>query len=191
MILLAGNSGSGKTTVASELENMGYTIVPTYTTRVPRPEDKGTICISETQFEYMQSHNKFMSCHMFNSKMGPVAYGIPIEEYEQVLEKGVIIVSLEYYEGICRYVSRYTMDFPFLVYLDVDDLSIMENSLNDANREFSRNDLISRLERDREKNHHLKSISSLVIHNTGFRLSPSEIASIIRDQYNKIGGDSI
>lgn len=186
MILIAGSSGSGKTTATKELEKMGYTIVPTYTTRKPRPNDSGTLCISETQFEYMLTHDKFMSYHIFDSKMGPVAYGIPIEEYEQSSDRSIIVLAKEYYEDICHYVKNYTEDDIFLVYIDVDDKSIISRSMNDTGRGLSNTDLIDRLERDREKNQSLKNQSSLIVANLEYGMTPSEIANIISGEYKKI-----
>ena len=186
MILLAGSSGSGKTTVANQLEEMGYSVIPTYTTRKPRPNDSGTMCISEIQFEYMLTHDKFMSYHIFDSKMGPVAYGIPIEEYEKTPDNAVIVLAKEYYEDICHYVKNYTEDNVFMVYIDVDDESIIKRSMSDNGRGLSNTDLVDRLERDREKNHYLETKSSLIIANAEYAMTPLEIAGIIDKEYKKV-----
>lgn len=40
LVLLVGASGSGKTTIAKELEKQGYNIIHSYTTREPREENE-------------------------------------------------------------------------------------------------------------------------------------------------------
>lgn len=48
IILLIGGSGSGKTTIAKELEELGYNIIDSYTTREPRePNEWGHIFVKK------------------------------------------------------------------------------------------------------------------------------------------------
>ena len=49
IVCLVGASGSGKTTIAKELDKLGYNIIHSYTTRKPRVENEwGHIFIDET-----------------------------------------------------------------------------------------------------------------------------------------------
>lgn len=185
MILIAGDSGSGKTSALYRLENMGYTIIPTHSTRQPRPKDKGTICISESDFQEMLLRGYFVSYHVFNSKMGKVAYGISLTEYEDILQDSVLVIAKEYFDDISSYLSRHTADKPYLVYLDVDEKSIIDKVYNNPNRETSNIDLLDRLNRDRGKNDYLKSIANLVIDNRGFHLSKDEVVNIIEKTYRE------
>lgn len=183
MILLAGQSGSGKTAALYALEKLGYSVIPTYSTRKPRPKDKGTICISESEFQGMLMRDRFVSYHVFDSKMGKVAYGISLTEYEDVLEDSVLVLAKEYFDDIVSYLSRRTTDKPFLVYLDVDENSIIGKAYNHPNRKTSNVDLLDRLERDRSKNNYLKSMANLVIDNREFHLSKYEVADTIEKKY--------
>lgn len=185
MILLAGDSGSGKTAALYALEKLGYSVIPTYSTRQPRPKDKGTICISETEFQGMLMCDRFVSYHIFDSKMGKVAYGISLTEYEDNLEDSVLVLAKEYFDDIVHYLTRYTTDKPFLVYLDVDERSIIGKAYNHPNRKTSNVDLLDRLNRDREKNNYLKSMANLVVDNKEFHLSKYEVANIIETSYKK------
>lgn len=190
MILIAGASGAGKSTVAKELEAMNYSIIPTYTTRKPRPNDDGTICISDSEFERMLVSNSFMSYHVFGSMMGKVAYGIPIEEYQHNPNKSVIVLAKEYLDDIKHYVANYAEDEIFLVYIDVNDDTIIRTSIGDSGRGLSNTDLQARLVRDRDKNESLKKLANLVIENNDFRLLPYEVAAIISSFYEEFIEDS-
>lgn len=185
MILISGASGSGKTTVTKELEKLGYSIIPTYTTRPPRPNDYGTICIEPSEFEYMLTHNKFISYHIFNSVMGEVAYGVPVSENPDSYSNSVIILAKEYLEDIIHYITHYTEDRTFLAYINVDNDTIIKNSMEDAERGLANTDLQNRLDRDKDKNNSLKNIADMVIDNSNFKLSPMEIANMISAYYRK------
>lgn len=186
MILISGNSGSGKTSVAVQLEKMGYKLIPTYTTRKYRSDEElGSIRISETEFEYKLSHNGFISYHIYNTNMGNVAYGIPLKECEENGNKSVIILAREYYEDVYHYIKNYSSDKMFMVYLDVDDASIIEKSFDDKNRGLSNVDLIDRLDRDRDKAAFLRHIATLIIDNNEFRLNSKEVADIIDHKYKE------
>ena len=51
LILLVGASGSGKTTIAKELEQKGFNVIHSYTTREPRkPNEWGHIFIDRAMW---------------------------------------------------------------------------------------------------------------------------------------------
>lgn len=183
MILITGDSGSGKTGALYALEEIGYNVIPTYTTRQPRPKDKGTICISETEFQGMIMKNMFVSFHTFNSKMGKLSYGISLVDHEDILENSAVIIVKEYYNDIIHHLRRRSLDVPYIVYIDVDEDSIIEKAGNSPNRGSSVIDLPSRLKRDREKNDYLKSIANLVVDNRNFKLGKYDVANIISTGY--------
>lgn len=185
MILISGSSGSGKTSVTKELEKLGYSIIPTYTTREPRPDDYGTICISTNEFEYMLTHDKFISYHIFNSAMGEVAYGVPIIDNPDEYSNSVIILAKEYLEDIIYHINHFTEDQTFLAYINVDNDTIIRTSMGDEYRGLSNTDLQDRLERDTTKNTSLMSMADIVIDNNNFKLSPLEVAIIISNNYRK------
>lgn len=177
MILLAGPTGSGKTTIAKSLEKLGYNIIPTYTTREPRPDDAFTECISEKDFKSMLSMNKFISSHTFTASFGNVSYGIP-KVPERDSNNSVAIIAYEYFEDFKRYL-RTIDDSIFLVYLHVPDNIIISRSMSNDSRGESNKDLLFRLERDYHKNQVLKEKANLLISNS----EPGFVAKNISKEY--------
>lgn len=68
IILLVGRSGSGKTTVANELEKRyGLTQVQSYTTRTPRyAGEKGHIFVSFEEFERIEKEKNMVAYTLYN-----------------------------------------------------------------------------------------------------------------------------
>lgn len=183
MILISGASGSGKTTVAKELEKKCYIVVPTYTTRPKRHNDDFTKCISRKAFNKLCNNDKFITYHTFQSKMGDVSYGIPTKEYEKNTSNTILIVAYEYIDAITEFVNTNTHDKAFLVYIDVDEISILNKLNNDTSRGSSSNDLEDRLKRDRSKNELLCKSADFVINNYEYKLSPKKLADMINEEY--------
>lgn len=181
MIIITGNSGSGKTTVAKSLETLNCNIIPTYSTRNPRPNDDYTVCISEDEFKVMINDNKFMAHSSFDSKLGKLYYGIP--NVKQNNKINVVIAVYEYIEDIIKYAK--SINEPILkVFIDVDDETIINTSMKDSGRGESNKDIKNRLERDRKKNLELKVDADVCINNHGMKLEPMRIASIILTTYD-------
>lgn len=57
LLLLAGHSASGKTTLANDLENKyGLKAIPSYTTRQPRtPDEKGHTFVTDEEFNRLEN----------------------------------------------------------------------------------------------------------------------------------------
>lgn len=188
MILIMGPSGSGKTTVAKELDKLGCYIVPTYTTRGPRPDDAYTICVYDDTFRRLLNNKRFISHATFHAKFGDVSYGIPVEEYLQNVKSYatfpvVIISAYEYVDDIVEYAKMCKGDPVFKVYLDVDIDTIVKKSLGDSKRGQANIDLYSRVERDSLKNEKLKHYADFVVNNRGMQKSPYDIACDIVLEY--------
>jgi hypothetical protein len=115
--------------------------------------------------------------------MGKVRYGIPkINEYELFYHVPVIILAKEYYDDIVNLYSK--RERVLKVYLDVDDNTILNYSLNDDTRGPSMKDLEDRLKRDKEKNKFLEEHADIIIHNHGMRLAPYQVANVILKEYS-------
>ena len=185
MIIISGATGSGKTTVAKELDEIGFTVIPTFTTRPPRENDDYTVCVSEEQFRSIDRAALFMATGTFNSKMGQVSYGIPIEPYLTRHSEAVAILVQEYMDDTIKYISENTDDMLLRVYLEVDEETLINNSMKDNSRGKSNLDLKDRIARDREKNKVLRDQADIIIVNDDFLLSPKEIAEIIIDEYKR------
>lgn len=175
IILLMGPTGSGKTTTCKELEEYGAKIIPTYTTRKPRPNDAYTKCIDENRFKDMIRRDKFVSHAVFHATFGDVYYGIPKIKNMDKYKKYVIIGAYEYFDDIIKY---YGEDV-YSVFIDVDDETIIEKSMNDESRGGSNKDLKDRLERDRGKNIELARKADLLVYNEKMWVSPKGLARMI------------
>ena len=177
LYLLMGPSGSGKTTTCKELEKRGFTIVPTYTTRKPRPVDDYTVCISEEKFLSLKENREFISTATYASKMGEVSYGIPRITMEK--ERAYVIVCAEeYYWDIVFHCDR--INYPKVrIFLDVDDDTILAMSEKDQTRAEANIDVSDRLKRDREKHTFLRAHSDLIICNHKMEKTPEEITEKI------------
>lgn len=186
MIILSGATGSGKTTVAKELDEIGFTIIPTFTTRPPRENDDYTVCVSEEQFRSIDRAALFMATGTFDSKMGKISYGIPIEPYLTRHSESVAILVQEYMDDTIKYVTENTNDTLLRVYIEVDEETLIERSMKDDSRGKSNTDLKDRIIRDREKNNLLRDQADLIIVNDGFTMSPKEVAACIIDDYKRL-----
>ena len=67
LYLFVGDSGSGKTTIANELEKRGLSVVSSYTTRPPRhANEKGHIFISEKELEALKANEEIVAETTYN-----------------------------------------------------------------------------------------------------------------------------
>lgn len=106
-IVLVGQTASGKTAIAKELEKLGYERVVTCTTRPPRPgeiDGEEYNFINKADFEILQKTGYFAECSAYNMVCGTHYWGSPIQAYlrnskqvivlnpegvEQIMERGV------------------------------------------------------------------------------------------------------
>lgn len=176
MLLIAGPSGAGKTTVLKYLEELGFDIVDTYSTRPPRPDDAYTTCITQEEFDQMVDNEEFISTATFDAKFGKVHYGIKKVDCTPF---NTLVIAKEYYNDIMKQYK----DIAYLVYLNVDKETIIETSMKQEDRGLSNTDLLDRLARDAKKNQFMKNHAELIINNRGFHLSPIEIAEQIHIGY--------
>lgn len=67
LFCLMGESGSGKTTIADELEKLGLKVVQSYTTRPQRYEgERGHIFVSDSEYEQFKANNDITAYSLFN-----------------------------------------------------------------------------------------------------------------------------
>jgi len=90
MIILIGESGSGKSTILELLCERGYKKAINYTTRLPRGEEIGKntdmIFISKGEFESLWEENKLLQRAEFNNEY----YGLSIDS----LSDDVVCISI-------------------------------------------------------------------------------------------------
>lgn len=113
---IVGKSGTGKTTLALELEKLGFAVVESYTTRKPRFEgEKGHIFITEEEFDTL---NLITKVEFDGNK-----YGVTSE----LLDKADIFVVDP--EGLRILKEQYNNKKIVSIYLDCPDNIIQQRML--------------------------------------------------------------
>lgn len=124
MIILTGKSGSGKTTVAKELEKHGFKRTVTCTTRPKRPGEKDGVdyhFLSQAQFNKLESEGAFAE----TSHTGYHSYGSLKESYKD--PKAVFILDPAGIENMIRKVGRTSL---LIIYLDADRILLQRRLSN-------------------------------------------------------------
>lgn len=138
MFVICGETNTGKSTIAKEMENMGIKRVVTYTTRKPRKKEINGIdyhFISEKEFLEKKANGFFAETASYEKATeGCVYYGSAKEDY---LLGGVIILNPI---GI-----RQVKDFLNTINAPVYKLSLPEDTLR--MRAIKRGDAFSEIER--------------------------------------------
>ena len=96
VILLSGPSGSGKSTFARKIaEHFGTTVIPTYTTRPQRPNERDRVTVSEEQFLDMVEKGDF---HEHQQLKNGFHYGRRKEDFDGVSVLEVSLAGMDYYK---------------------------------------------------------------------------------------------
>lgn len=96
VILLSGPSGSGKSTFARKIaEHFGTTVIPTYTTRPQRPNERDRVTVSEEQFLDMVEKGVF---HEHKKLKNGFHYGRRKEDFDGVSVLEVSLAGMDYYK---------------------------------------------------------------------------------------------
>lgn len=93
MIVIVGQTASGKDTLAGYLNELGYKRILEYTTRPQRPEEHEGVeyhFIDEATFEKMISNDEFAQYKTFNATFGKCSYGL---RYEDIKENCIYITN--------------------------------------------------------------------------------------------------
>lgn len=187
MLLITGPSGSGKTTTAKALNQHGYKIIPTYTTREPREDDAFSVSISSKQFADAVRRGSFLTHTTVHTIFGPWSYGMRLCDFTVPYEHIVAICVYEYIADFQFMMRICRGDKLFITYLDVDDETILRNTRL-GKRGNADADNQDRLIRDRDKEEKTKALANLVIDNHGLRKSVEEVVAEILNAYNKFYG---
>ena len=96
VILLSGPSGSGKSTFARKIaEHFDTTVIPTYTTRPQRPNERDRITVSEEEFLRMVEKGDF---HEHKKLKNGFHYGRRKEDFDGVSVLEVSLAGMDYYK---------------------------------------------------------------------------------------------
>ena len=165
ILLLAGASAAGKTTVAKKIVSAGprYCLVRSATTRPPRGDG------NDAEYLYM-SRGEFLSSlerggFLEHTEFGSHLYGTPAFEIEDIFEKGsvpILILDLNGIEAL-RADARYEA---FAVYLYADSATLERRlwdriSMGEGTEDEKRRQFDIRLERAKEYERLAKEKASL------------------------------
>lgn len=111
IILLCGKSGSGKTTIADQLEKQGLTILQSYTTRPKRsPLEAGHTFVTPDEFAQLKEICAF-------GKFGGYEYGATREQVNQSDVYVIDAQGIEYFKKTYRGIKK-----PVVVYVHISPL---------------------------------------------------------------------
>lgn len=166
ILLLMGESGSGKTTIANILEQRyGLPQVKSYTTRPKRysSENNHTFITSE---EFKRMNNWVAYTHFDGHDYGTTR--------EQVESCSVYVIDPD---GVEYFKSHYTgTRYPVVIYLQVDEQERLRRMLQRGDGVKAAMD---RLENDHIKFSNAKSVADYVIENTDIEQAVSTILSFV------------
>lgn len=160
MIILTGKSGSGKTTVARELEKHGFKRAVTCTTRPRRTGEEDGVdyhFLSSKQFEKLEKEGAFAE----TAHTGSYAYGSLKESYKD--PKTVLVLDPE---GVEKVIKLHNFD-PLIIYLDADRSLLQKRLLK---RGDVPDTIKERLAEDDKKFMYMRDLCSFCVHqreNTG------------------------
>ncbi|KAA9265256.1 guanylate kinase [Lactobacillus jensenii] len=124
LIIIAGPSGAGKTTISNYLEEK-YQIprVLTHTTRAIRSGE------SKDAY-YFENEESFAKLHLFESvKYGPYQYGSSREGLEKAWKTNDIVSLIVDTAGVKSYVEKLQANQFYFIYLKVSHLETLEERL--------------------------------------------------------------
>ncbi|WP_297816901.1 guanylate kinase [uncultured Lactobacillus sp.] len=124
IIIIAGPSGVGKTTVSNYLnEKYGIPRVVTHTTR---PMRKGEV---PGRSYYFEDDNSFKKLHFFEHvKYGNYQYGSSKEALKQAWDKNDLVSLIVETDGVKSYLDE-LKDQVYFIYLTVDEMNVLKQRL--------------------------------------------------------------
>lgn len=122
-IVIVGKMGSGKTTIAKELQKYGFQKIRTCTTRKPR--NKADLhdyrFLNNTEFQRMESSGVFAETTSFVKNGEIVHYGSLKEDFMNS-EKSVIVLDVSGMKNVIQSIGKENL---FSVYLKADESTLL------------------------------------------------------------------
>ena len=169
MIILIGESGSGKSTILEKLCERGYEKAINHTTRPKRPSEKNSKemkFVTKEEFEQLWKENKLLQRAEFNQEY----YGISTES----LKENVVCISIvDSVKDIKNKAKELGKEIPLVVfYIYVPEEERVRRMLK---RGDSMESIQTRLEIDREKFKNAKEVADYMIENVDIQRAVEEI----------------
>lgn len=147
MILLIGSTCSGKSTVAKELEYLGYKRIIEVTTRQPRPGEQNGVDYwfkTNEEFDELEQQDKLLGITKFKKyekdKLNVVRYGILKEDIINADKQSVLTTNIAASLDLKQFDNQNNHTYNiFLVCLQVDPEEQMKRLINrggDSPEEF-------------------------------------------------------
>lgn len=159
MLIILGKSGSGKTSVAKELEKYGYSQLITDTTRPIRPGEvngKDYNFRTQKEFDKLKKEGYYAETISYNTVFGCYSYGSSKKDYFLNSNNNVIILNPHGYEQVSKLRNKNFTS----IYLKVDDDILLRRLLK---RGDSKEEIYRRLETDRKDFYKLEEKVNITI----------------------------
>lgn len=137
--LIVGHSGSGKSTIANALSNIGIKKIITYTTRAIRPSETNGIdynFISLDEFKKLEKNNKFIGTTKYVDNYYSTLKDDLDKNYNDksdcvivVDKKGVFAIKKEYPNSVCIYLECSKEVLKDRMMMRNDDLEVIQKRL--------------------------------------------------------------
>lgn len=146
ILTISGKSCTGKDTIASELEKLGYHRIVTYTTRIVRRNEIGDVTyhyISTEDFLRKYLDGFFLEARYYETELGLWFYGSSLEDYRNADDKTMCILTpsglQKLYENNINYVG-------FLINVSDDEIKRRQINRNDNPKEANRRFVADKLD---------------------------------------------
>ena len=118
IIILCGQSGSGKDTLATKLVNNHFHRVITNTTRPPRNGEVDGVdynFITDLDFYALIAQNKMIEYRKYNTEFGTWYYGSSVNNIDLTKHDYVVILTLD---AIPKYIDKFGKENCIVFYID-------------------------------------------------------------------------
>ncbi len=176
MIILIGESGSGKTTILNKLEELGFEKAINHTTRKPRENEKNTKeykFLSKEEFNKMWDNGELLQRAEFNGEY----YGISTSSLK---ENGACISIVDSVKDIKNRAKELN-----ITNVKITTIYVYVNEQERIKRMEARGDskesIQKRITLDREKFEKAKKVADFVVENINVDEAVKEIVKIVKN----------
>ena len=177
MIIIAGKTSSGKTTIVEKLiKEHGFKQLITYTSRSIRKGEKEDVTyhyITKENFLKKIDEGFFAEWKSYETVEGTWYYGTALEDLENARDNTVIILTPEGYKDMCKKLEKK----PTCIYIYANNQTIKERLIQRGDDE---NEANRRIKHDNEDFKHFEYEADKVIYNNVGTKLDDVISKIIK-----------